>query len=210
MAQGTVKWFNAEKGFGFIAQDGGGPDVFVHYSAIDVDGGYRKLADGERVEFDAPSGAKEILALKAVGGAPATAVIARVLGVGEARLEPKESRVTHSRRTALPLAKHRAAFLIETFGGAAALARILGVSRSQPPRWSAGTESPSARTAQQLLDMDHVAAKAMMVWPRSVALEWLSSPNSALGGAHPLELVLQGRAPEVIEELEALEQGAIG
>ena len=57
MAQGTVKWFNAEKGFGFIAQDGGGPDVFVHYSAIDSSG-YRSLDEGQRVEFEITQGAK--------------------------------------------------------------------------------------------------------------------------------------------------------
>ena len=57
MATGTVKWFNAEKGFGFIAQDGGGPDVFVHYSAIDSSG-YRSLDEGQRVEFDVTQGQK--------------------------------------------------------------------------------------------------------------------------------------------------------
>jgi CspA family cold shock protein len=57
MAQGTVKWFNGEKGFGFIAVDGGGADVFVHYSAIDA-GGYRSLDEGQRVEFDVEQGNK--------------------------------------------------------------------------------------------------------------------------------------------------------
>jgi CspA family cold shock protein len=57
MAQGTVKWFNAEKGFGFIAVDGGGADVFVHYSAIAADG-YRSLDEGQRVEFDVTQGQK--------------------------------------------------------------------------------------------------------------------------------------------------------
>jgi len=57
VAQGTVKWFNAEKGFGFIAQDGDGPDVFVHYSAIDASG-YRSLDEGQRVEFTQTQGQK--------------------------------------------------------------------------------------------------------------------------------------------------------
>jgi len=57
MAQGTVKWFNAEKGFGFIAQDDGGADVFVHYSAIDTQG-YRSLDEGQRVEFEITQGQK--------------------------------------------------------------------------------------------------------------------------------------------------------
>ncbi|HEX2499093.1 MAG: cold-shock protein [Actinomycetes bacterium] len=57
MATGTVKWFNAEKGFGFIAQDGGGADVFVHYSAIQSSG-FRTLEENQRVEFEITQGAK--------------------------------------------------------------------------------------------------------------------------------------------------------
>ena len=57
MAQGTVKWFNGEKGFGFIAPDGGGPDVFVHYSQINGSG-FRNLDEGQRVEFEIGQGQK--------------------------------------------------------------------------------------------------------------------------------------------------------
>ncbi len=51
MATGSVKWFNAEKGFGFIEVDGGGADVFVHHTSIDMDG-FRALDEGQRVEFE--------------------------------------------------------------------------------------------------------------------------------------------------------------
>ncbi|MFI8829318.1 cold-shock protein [Streptomyces sp. NPDC053431] len=57
MATGTVKWFNAEKGFGFIQQDEGGPDVFVHYSGI-AGSGYRELREGQKVRFDIGQGAR--------------------------------------------------------------------------------------------------------------------------------------------------------
>jgi CspA family cold shock protein len=60
MAQGTVKWFNAEKGYGFIAVDGG-QDVFVHYSSI-VGSGYRSLEEGQRVEFEVVQGQKGLQA----------------------------------------------------------------------------------------------------------------------------------------------------
>ena len=57
MAQGTVKWFNSDKGYGFIAPDDGTPDVFVHHSAIDM-GGYRTLAESQKVEYTVSQGPK--------------------------------------------------------------------------------------------------------------------------------------------------------
>src|ERR1700730_6162186 len=57
MAQGTVKWFNADKGFGFIEQDGGGADVFAHFSNIAAQG-FRELQEGQKVSCDAPQGQK--------------------------------------------------------------------------------------------------------------------------------------------------------
>lgn len=57
MATGIVKWFNSEKGFGFIQQDDGGPDVFVHFSAIAATG-FRSLEENQPVEYDVTQGPK--------------------------------------------------------------------------------------------------------------------------------------------------------
>ena len=69
MNNGTVKWFNAEKGYGFIADDNGGDDVFVHFSAIIADG-YKTLAEGQKVTFETEVDPKNSAKLRAVNVKP--------------------------------------------------------------------------------------------------------------------------------------------
>jgi CspA family cold shock protein len=64
MSQGTVKWFNADKGFGFIAPDDGGKDLFVHHSEIQSGGDYATLNDGQKVEYVVGQGEKGPCATK--------------------------------------------------------------------------------------------------------------------------------------------------
>jgi CspA family cold shock protein len=63
MARGKVKWFNDAKGYGFIQQEAGGPDVFVHFSSIQADG-FKTLAEGQDVEFEVETGDKGLHATK--------------------------------------------------------------------------------------------------------------------------------------------------
>ena len=65
MSSGTVKWFNASKGYGFIANDEGGDDVFVHFSAIQSDG-YKALAEGQKVTFDTEADPKNSAKVRAI------------------------------------------------------------------------------------------------------------------------------------------------
>ena len=65
MQNGTVKWFNSEKGFGFISNDNGGDDVFVHFSTI-VGDGYKSLQEGQKVTFDTEPDPKDSRKLRAV------------------------------------------------------------------------------------------------------------------------------------------------
>ena len=65
MSSGTVKWFNAEKGFGFIQNDDGGDDVFVHFSSI-VSDGFKNLSEGQKVTFDMEQDPKDIRKMRAV------------------------------------------------------------------------------------------------------------------------------------------------
>ncbi|MDB3944724.1 cold shock domain-containing protein [Gammaproteobacteria bacterium] len=67
MTKGTVKWFSAEKGFGFIAPDDGGKDLFVHHSEIQAGGDYATLSDGQAVEFEVGQTEKGPCAQKVVG-----------------------------------------------------------------------------------------------------------------------------------------------
>ena len=70
MNNGTVKWFNAEKGYGFITNDESGEDVFVHFSAIEMDG-YKALQEGQKVTFDTEQDTRDSSKMRAVNVRPA-------------------------------------------------------------------------------------------------------------------------------------------
>ncbi|WP_417374394.1 hypothetical protein [Glutamicibacter protophormiae] len=87
------------------------------------------------------------------------------------------------------------------------LASILAVSKSQPARWISGQGHPNPEKARIIVDLDHVIARASLVWVPEVIPSWLHGHNSFLGGARPIDvLITQGVAPV----LEALDQELVG
>jgi len=102
----------------------------------------------------------------------------------------------------------RTQFLIDTVGGVTKLARTLGVSPSQPSRWRSGKEVPGPEIAAKLLDLEHVVALAMQAWDPVVVMDWMTTANGFLDGAHPIDVLLQRGSPEVIVALQATVSGA--
>jgi len=104
--------------------------------------------------------------------------------------------------------EERTQFLIDTVGGVNKLAKTLGVSPSQPSRWKTGAETPSPQVAAKLLDLDHVIALAVQTWDAAVVMDWMTSSNGFLGGARPIDVLLQRGSAEVIDALRATLSGA--
>jgi transcriptional regulator with XRE-family HTH domain len=105
-------------------------------------------------------------------------------------------------------AAERAQFLIDTVGGVNKLAKILGVSPSQPSRWRSGREVPSPEIAAKLLDLDHVVALAVQAWHPTVVMDWMTTGNGFLEGARPIDVLLQRGSAEAIDALKATLSGA--
>jgi len=119
-------------------------------------------------------------------------------GTARARRSPK----------AAPELTTRIEMAIASLGGGTALAELLKVSRSQPSQWRNGKETPTSDMQRRIIDLDHVVARAQLVWEPEIALDWLHSPNSYLDGAVPLD-VLELRGPaEVLDALDAVLSGA--
>ena len=97
----------------------------------------------------------------------------------------------------------RTQFLIDTLGGGTRLAELLGVSKSQPTRWSKGQESPGPEASRNLLDLDHVVARASMLWAPDVVVIWLGSSNAFLEGARPIDVLRERGSREGTAALDA-------
>jgi hypothetical protein len=101
-----------------------------------------------------------------------------------------------------PLSASRVRYLVDIVGGAQ-LAAFVGVNRSQPSRWMKGEERPGPTAAPLLIDLEHVLARARLVWGDIAATTWLASANSYLDGARPIDVLqISGPAP-VLQALDA-------
>lgn len=105
-------------------------------------------------------------------------------------------------------AQLRTQFLIESVGGVTQLASMLHVSKSQPSRWGRGQESPGPEAGRLLIDLDHVMARAQLLWAPAVATVWLNSPNAFLDGAKPMDVLRTRGSGDVIHALDATMSGA--
>ncbi|WAC54604.1 MbcA/ParS/Xre antitoxin family protein [Gordonia sp. SL306] len=117
---------------------------------------------------------------------------------------PKKSRRPGSRSADRldPLAPSRVGYLADSFGKAR-LAELIGVSRSQPTRWISGEEFPGPIAAPLLIDLEHVYARARLIWGEQAAQTWLTSQNAHLGGARPIDALKQAGAAGVLTALDA-------
>ncbi len=101
-----------------------------------------------------------------------------------------------------PLSTFRVQYLLDLFTSKG-LAEWIGVSPSQTSRWSSGKERPSPAAAPALIDLEHVYARARLVWGEDAARIWLQSPNSYLGGPRPLDVLRADGPSRVLECLDA-------
>lgn len=102
----------------------------------------------------------------------------------------------------------KAANVVQHLGGPSNVASILRVARSQPGRWVRGVEAPSAKSAKHLLDLDYVLSRLEGVYDSETAETWLTSPNSFLNGARPLDVLLTDGPSKVIEAIDATIAGS--
>ncbi len=132
----------------------------------------------------------------------------RAVGTPAPLRKPVGVAPSHVSPARLSFAAQRTEFLISAVGSGTALADVLGVARSQPTRWRKGQESPSPQTARELVDLDHVMARALMLFPQPVAMDWLTSANSYLDGSRPIDVLRTRGSSEVIDALDATMAGA--
>ncbi|MFW0784545.1 MbcA/ParS/Xre antitoxin family protein [Gordonia sp. CPCC 206044] len=101
-----------------------------------------------------------------------------------------------------PLAPTRVSYLADSFGKTR-LAELIGVSRSQPTRWITGEEHPGPIAGPLLIDLEHIYARARLIWGENAAQVWLTSQNSYLGGARPIDALKLSGAAAVLTALDA-------